>query len=75
MIWNIADGFEDYGKDYAAYNETLDLLVRARRWTFHFPVRKLKKLVFTDCGSAYLRGMQTAGLATEGFVYVMKKLC
>lgn len=33
----------------------------------------MNKLVFTDCGAAYLSGYVSGGVVSEGYVFVMKK--
>ena len=74
MIWNIAEGFEDYGKDFVQHDRVVDGLVADRVWKYAEPVRKLDRLVFTDSGAAMLGGYENAGLSTQGFVYIMRKL-
>ena len=74
IIWNIAEGYEDYGKDFAQHDQVVDSLIADKVWKHAEPVRRLGKLVFTDCGSAMLGGYMNAGLSTQGFVYIMRKL-
>eukprot|EP00095_Tigriopus_kingsejongensis_P012765 maker-scaffold725_size106157-snap-gene-0.12 protein:Tk12765 transcript:maker-scaffold725_size106157-snap-gene-0.12-mRNA-1 annotation:"hypothetical protein DAPPUDRAFT_302022" len=54
MLWNIAEGYEHYGKDYAKYDEIVDTLVSQSRWNFYCPIQTLTNFVFTDSGAAYL---------------------
>ena len=49
-------------------------MVADKVWRYAEPVRRLDKLVFTDSGAAMLSGYENAGLSTEGFVYIMRKL-
>lgn len=74
LIWNIAEGYEHYGSDYEQYDQIIDELRAARKWEYVQPIRRFDQLVFTDSGSAYLGGYRPFGLATQGFVYVMRKL-
>lgn len=75
IAWNIATGYEEYGKDYARYDEIIMGLVRQRRWEFARPVKKHEKMCFTDCGSTYLRGWSSSGgIQCEGYTYIMRKL-
>jgi len=75
ILWNIATGYEHYGKDYARYDEIVMELVKERRWTFAVPVKKHMKMAFTDCGHCYLRGFGgSGGIECEGFTYCMRKL-
>jgi len=75
IMWNIATGYEHYGKDYAKYDDIIMDLVRERRWSFAVPLKKHSKMAFTDCGHSYLRGFQgTGGIECEGYTYIMRKL-
>ena len=73
ILWSIAEGYEHYGRDYARFEQTVDKLVKEGVWRFHCPVRRYQKLVFTDCGAAFLSGYKSAGIATDGFIYIMQR--
>lgn len=76
IAWNIAEGYEDYDKDFANYDDIVTGLVRAGRWEHKVAARRHENLQFTDCGSAYLKGFKTqGGISCEGFTFVMKKIC
>ena len=70
----LLQGFEDYGKDFVQHDRVVDGMVADKVWRYAEPVRRLDKLVFTDSGAAMLSGYENAGLSTEGFVYIMRKL-
>ncbi len=72
-MWNICVRYEECGKDFELYDDIVSGLVRDGSWSFHRPVKKVNKMVFTDCGAAYLAGYVSSGVETEGYVYVMKK--
>jgi ubiquinone/menaquinone biosynthesis C-methylase UbiE len=74
LIWNIAEEFEFYGKDFESYDQIIDELRASNKWEYHCPVQRLNQIVFTDSGAAYLGGYHGDGLATQGFIYTMKKL-
>ena len=73
-MWNIADGYVHFGRDYEHYDDIVMGLVAQKQWKFHKPVQRFEELVFTDCGAAYLGGYKSAGASTQGFLYVMQKL-
>ena len=52
----------------------MDGLKADKAWAAHRPPAHFSQLVFTDCGRAYLGGYYSAGAATAGQVYVMRKL-
>ena len=75
ISWNIAVGYESYGRDYQQFDDIVMGLVRERRWEFVSPVKKHDLMCFTDCGASYLRGWNTSGgIQCEGFTYIMRKL-
>ena len=74
LIWNIAEGYEHYGTDYKRYDSIIQDHISKGRWKFQQPIRRLKKLVFTDCGAAMLTGYVSSGIACDGFVFVMQKM-
>ena len=73
-MWNIAEGYEHYGRDYAKYDEIVEGLRQTSKWEYFRPIEKFESLVFTDSGAAYLNGYYSAGLATKGYLYCMKKM-
>ena len=75
IAWNIAEGYEDYGKDFEEFDDIVTGLVRRGRWEHAVAARRHNKLQFTDCGSAFLRGLNTkGGINCEGFTFVMRKI-
>eukprot|EP00092_Neocalanus_flemingeri_P029965 GFUD01032534.1.p1 GENE.GFUD01032534.1~~GFUD01032534.1.p1 ORF type:complete len:207 (+),score=32.43 GFUD01032534.1:22-621(+) len=75
IAWNIATGYEAYGREYEQYDEIVWGLVQQKRWEFARPVKKHEKMCFTDCGACYLRGWSSSGgIQCEGFTYIMRKL-
>lgn len=72
-MWNIAEGFESYGRDFERHDAVVDGLVADGVWSYSEPVRRFQNLVFTDSGAALLGGYNNAGLATQGMVYIMRK--
>lgn len=73
LIWNIAEGYEHFSKDFADYDKIIDDLRASKQWSYHCPVLKFDNMVFTDCGAAFLKGYLGSGVADKGLVYIMKK--
>jgi len=74
IAWNIATGYEAYGRDYERYEEIVMGLVRDKAWEFLKPVKKHERMCFTDCGASYLRGWTTSGgIQCEGYTYIMRR--
>ena len=74
LIWNIAEGYEDFGGDFEHYDQIIDTLRAQKQWDYLIPIQKLKRIVFTDSGAAYLGGYSGVGLDAQGFIYTMKRL-
>ena len=53
-MWNIAVGYEDFGKDFLLYDQIVDDLRAKKAWTYLRPIDKANHVVFTDSGAAYL---------------------
>ncbi len=73
LIWNIAYGYEHFGKDFEHYEEIIEQLVQDKKWEFFCPIKNFHKMVFTDCGAAFLKGYQGSGVIGSGMVYLMRK--
>ena len=71
VIWNVATDEEFY--ECTNHAMIVDGLVAEGVWTYAEPPRKIGNLVFTDCGSAFLRGYDSAGLSAHGLAYIMKR--
>ncbi len=74
VIWNIASGYEEIGSDFQRFDSIVEKMVEDAIWKFEVPIRRFEKLVFTDCGAAYLAGYKSSGVATDGLIYTMRKL-
>ena len=70
-MWNVADGGEF--SEYDNHSGIVDGLVADGVWKYAEPVKTFNNLVFTDSGSALVRGLDTHGLSAHGLVYIMKK--
>ncbi|XP_059087662.1 uncharacterized protein LOC131884043 isoform X3 [Tigriopus californicus] len=73
LLWNIAEGYEHYGRDYAVYDKIVDDLLAQKKWRYLQPIQRLKNFVFTDSGAAYLSGYHSSGISTDGYLYAMSK--
>jgi len=71
IIWNVATDSEFY--ESTNHSFIVDGLVADGVWTYAEKPKKINNLVFTDCGSALLRGYDSSGLSAHGLVYIMKK--
>lgn len=74
LMWNIAEGYEHFGKDFLIYDQIIDELRAQKQWDYLRPIQKIKRLVFTDGGAAYLSGYNDVGLDAQGFIYTMTRL-
>ena len=54
LIWNIADGYEDFNEFFASYNLILNDLVATKKWQFVQPVKKIDNMLFEDSGYVYV---------------------
>ena len=54
LIWNIADGYEDFNEFFASYNLILNELVTNKKWQFVQPVKKINNMLFEDSGYVYV---------------------
>ena len=71
IIWNVATDEEFY--DCTDHAVIVDGLVADGVWTYAERPKKINDLVFSDCGSALVKGYTTSGLSAHGLVYIMKK--
>jgi hypothetical protein len=53
--------------------QIIEGFVQEKKWEYLCPVRRFQKMVFTDCGAAFLKGYQGSGVADTGMVYLMRK--
>lgn len=74
LMWNIAEGYEYFGKDFESYDMIIDELRALKQWEYYTPMKMVDRLVFTDSGAAYLGGYSGMGLDAKGFIYTMRKL-
>lgn len=71
VIWNVATDGEFY--EDTNHSLIVDGLVADGVWTYAESPKKINNLVFTDCGSSLLRGLDSSGLSAHGLVYTMRK--
>ena len=50
LIWNVADGYEDFNEFFSSYNLILNELVTTKKWKFVQPVKKIDNMLFEDSG-------------------------
>lgn len=73
LMWNIAQGYEHFGKDFQSYDRIIDEMRAKKMWDYVHPIQELNHIVFTDSGAAYLGGYSDVGLDTQGFIYTMRR--
>ena len=74
LIWNIAEGYQNYPGDFEHYDQIIDELRGCKQWDYLRPRQELNRIVFTDGGAAYLGGYSGVGLDTRGYIYTMTRL-
>ena len=74
LIWNIAEGYEDYPGDFQYYDQIIDELRSSKHWEYLSPRQEMNRIVFTDSGASYLGGYSDVGLDTRGYIYTMTRL-
>jgi len=52
LIWNIAYGYEHFGKDFEHYEEIIEQLVQDKKWEFFCPIRNFHKMQVFITGQA-----------------------
>ena len=74
IIWNICQGYEEIGGPFLKYDQIIDGLISRSLWKHFRKPEFFDKVVFTDCGAAYLSGYESCGVTTKGIIYNMQKI-
>ena len=53
-MWNVADDYENFNKYFKDYDEIVDGLVNAGKWSFFKPKQEIKNLLFSDSGHMFV---------------------
>ena len=74
LMWNIAEGYEEINKELSKFDQIIDQLRGSKKWDYYQPIQTFNRLVFSDGGASFLKGLSENGLDGKGFIYTMIKL-
>ena len=68
------EGYEEINKELSKYDQIIDQLRGSKKWDYYQPIQTFNRLVFSDGGASFLKGLSENGLDGKGFIYTMIKL-